>query len=69
MLYLPSGAFVPWSYYRRARHQADGTLNGKKLEVPIKRLLAGAPPERVMSLDALRNPASIEPFVRMARGE
>ncbi|GGP36953.1 acetoacetate--CoA ligase [Saccharothrix coeruleofusca] len=39
------------------------TLNGKKCEVPVKKILAGTPPERAVSLDALRNPASLRPFL------
>jgi acetoacetyl-CoA synthetase len=43
------------------------TLNGKKCEVPVKRILAGVDPDRAVSRDALANPASLEPFIRMAR--
>jgi acetoacetyl-CoA synthetase len=42
------------------------TLNGKKLEVPVKKILAGTPAERAVSRDALRNPASLEPFVQLS---
>ncbi|MGH9024466.1 MAG: acetoacetate--CoA ligase, partial [Acidimicrobiia bacterium] len=42
------------------------TLNGKKLEVPVKRLLAGIPPERAFNPDAMANPSSIEFFVELA---
>ena len=42
------------------------TLNGKKCEVPVKKILAGAPPERAVSLDALRNPDSLSPFLELA---
>jgi acetoacetyl-CoA synthetase len=41
------------------------TLNGKKLEVPIKRVLAGVPPERAVSRDALANPDALAEFLRM----
>ncbi|WP_263250436.1 acetoacetate--CoA ligase [Saccharopolyspora rosea] len=44
------------------------TLNGKKLEVPVKKILAGAPPERAVSRDALQNPAALEPFVQFRSG-
>ncbi|GAB2652917.1 acetoacetate--CoA ligase [Saccharopolyspora gloriosae] len=44
------------------------TLNGKKLEVPVKKILAGADPERAVSRDALRNPAALNPFVQLAKG-
>ena len=43
------------------------TLSGKKLEVPIKRLLLGEPVERVLNPDALANPGSVEWFVRFAQ--
>jgi acetoacetyl-CoA synthetase len=43
------------------------TLTGKKLEVPVKRILAGAKVSDVASSDALVDPASIEPFADFAR--
>ncbi|MEP7053147.1 MAG: acetoacetate--CoA ligase [Pseudomonadota bacterium] len=42
------------------------TLNGKKLEVPVKRLLLGAAPESVASRDTLSNPAALDQFARLA---
>lgn len=42
------------------------TLSGKKLEVPVKRILTGTPVERAVSPDALTDPASVEPFARLA---
>jgi acetoacetyl-CoA synthetase len=42
------------------------TLNGKKCEVPVKKILAGVPPERAVSRDALRNADSLAPFVALA---
>jgi acetoacetyl-CoA synthetase len=39
------------------------TLNGKKCEVPVKKILAGADPDTAISRDALRNPDSITPFL------
>ncbi|HLW59336.1 MAG TPA: acetoacetate--CoA ligase [bacterium] len=42
------------------------TLNGKKLEVPVKRILAGAPAEGVVSPDAMSNPQALRPFVELA---
>ncbi|HKR49182.1 MAG TPA: acetoacetate--CoA ligase [Pseudonocardiaceae bacterium] len=41
------------------------TLNGKKCEVPVKKILAGVDPARAVSSDALRNPASLAPFVAL----
>jgi acetoacetyl-CoA synthetase len=43
------------------------TLTGKKLELPVKRILAGVAPAEVVSPDALANPASIEPIIEYAR--
>ncbi|MBI3750117.1 MAG: acetoacetate--CoA ligase [Chloroflexi bacterium] len=42
------------------------TLSGKKLEVPVKRILLGAPPDATASRDALADPAALEPFERLA---
>ena len=42
------------------------TLNGKKLEVPIKKILLGASPERAANPDAMANPAILAYFVRLA---
>ncbi len=43
------------------------TLNGKKCEVPVKKILAGTPPDRAVSRDALRNPDSLQPFLDLVR--
>ena len=43
------------------------TLSGKKLEVPVKRILAGMPPDAAASKDALADPRSLEPFERLAK--
>ena len=42
------------------------TLTGKKLEVPIKKLLLGQPMEKVVTRDALANPASLDWYVQFA---
>jgi acetoacetyl-CoA synthetase len=42
------------------------TLNGKKLEVPVKRVLLGEAWERAVSADAMANPEAMEPFVALA---
>ncbi|GIW20962.1 MAG: acetoacetyl-CoA synthetase [Chloroflexota bacterium] len=44
------------------------TLSGKKLEVPVKRILQGADPETVASRDALAVPAALDAFVAYADG-
>jgi acetoacetyl-CoA synthetase len=43
------------------------TLSGKILEVPVKKILMGTPPEQAASRESLANPASLDPFVKMAR--
>jgi acetoacetyl-CoA synthetase len=42
------------------------TLNGKKCEVPVKRVLAGTPLDQAVSHGALKDPASMDPFVALA---
>ena len=42
------------------------TLNGKKLEVPVKKILSGTPPEKAASKDSLSNPESLDTFVELA---
>jgi acetoacetyl-CoA synthetase len=44
------------------------TLNGKKCEVPVKKILSGVAPERAVSRDALANPDALRPFVELAQG-
>ena len=43
------------------------TLNGKKLEVPVKRVLEGAAPTEVVSRDAVSNPHALDEFVTIGR--
>ncbi len=43
------------------------TLSGKVLEVPVKRILSGTPPERAASRDSLANPAALDWFAQFAR--
>ena len=44
------------------------TLTGKKLELPVKRILRGARAEDVASRDALADPGAIDAFVVYAEG-
>ena len=39
------------------------TLNGKKLEVPIKKLFMGVPLEKAISVDSMSNPQAMQYFV------
>jgi acetoacetyl-CoA synthetase len=48
-------------------HEIPRTLNGKKCEVPVKRILAGVDPDHAVSRDALQNPDSLATFIEMAR--
>ena len=41
------------------------TLNGKKLEVPVKKILSGTPPEEAASRESLSNPASLDRFAEL----
>ncbi|HEX2299600.1 MAG TPA: acetoacetate--CoA ligase, partial [Pseudonocardiaceae bacterium] len=44
------------------------TLNGKKCEVPVKKILSGADPAKVVSSGALRNSAALTPFLELRTG-
>jgi acetoacetyl-CoA synthetase len=50
----------------RAVPAVPRTLNGKKLEVPVKRILLGAPLEKAASRDTLSDPTSLDVFVALA---
>lgn len=43
------------------------TRTGKKLEVPVKRILGGARREDVLSLGAVDDPSALDPFVELGR--
>lgn len=47
----------------RAIPEVPTTLSGKKLEVPIKRILAGEPVENAVNIGTLKNPDSIAALV------
>jgi acetoacetyl-CoA synthetase len=38
------------------------TLSGKKLEVPVKRILLGQPVDEVASMDALADPTALDEY-------
>lgn len=42
------------------------TLTGKKMEVPVRKILMGLPVEKAASRDAMQNPDSIDYFVKFA---
>jgi acetoacetyl-CoA synthetase len=47
--------------------QVPRTLSGKVLEVPVKRILMGAPPHEAASVDSLADPRSLDYFVELAK--
>jgi acetoacetyl-CoA synthetase len=55
---------VPDEIYRI--EEVPRTLSGKALEVPVKRILTGTPPEQAASRDSLANPAALDYFVELA---
>ncbi|TMM55289.1 acetoacetate--CoA ligase [Sulfitobacter sabulilitoris] len=42
------------------------TLSGKKLEVPVKKLLLGGDPDRIVNRDSMANPDSFDTFIAYA---
>jgi acetoacetyl-CoA synthetase len=60
-----SARHVPDEVYEVA--EIPRTLTGKKMEVPVRKLLLGLPPDKVASADAMANPASLAFFVQLAR--
>jgi acetoacetyl-CoA synthetase len=44
------------------------TLSGKLLELPVKRILMGVPPEQAASRDALANPEALDYFAALVGG-
>jgi acetoacetyl-CoA synthetase len=49
----------------RAIPEVPRTLNNKKCEVPVKRILAGVPLEKAVSEGALANPRAMDPFLSL----
>jgi acetoacetyl-CoA synthetase len=45
------------------------TLTGKKMEVAVRRILAGAEPDRVASRDAMMDPKALDWYVAFARSD
>jgi acetoacetyl-CoA synthetase len=57
--YVPSAIFAVSDIPR--------TLTGKKMELPVRKLLLGLPLEKVASADAMANPQSLSFFMELAR--
>jgi acetoacetyl-CoA synthetase len=49
-----------------AIEEVPRTLSGKVLEVPVKKILTGTPPEQAASRDSLANPKALDWFVDLA---
>jgi acetoacetyl-CoA synthetase len=58
------------------RHVPDGiyqvkeipyTLTGKKMEIPVRKILLGSPPDQAANRSAMANPESLDFFVQFAR--
>jgi acetoacetyl-CoA synthetase len=60
-----SPRYVPDEIF--AVNEVPHTLNGKKLEVPVKRLFQGLPLSQAVSKEAVGNFAAMEPFVELAQ--
>ena len=43
------------------------TLTGKKMEVPVRKILFGVPPDEAANRNAMANPASLDAFAEYAR--
>ena len=59
-----SARHVPNEVY--AVDEIPRTLTGKKMEVPVRKLLLGMPRDKVASADSMANPGSLEFFVQLA---
>ena len=59
-----SARFIPNEIVEVA--EIPRTLSGKKLEVPVKKLLLGQDPAKVVNLDSMANPGSFDFFVAYA---
>ena len=57
-----SPRFVPDDIFQVA--EIPRTLTGKKMEVPVRKLLLGADAAKVASPDAMANPSSIDFFIQ-----
>ena len=43
------------------------TITGKKLEVPVRKILLGVPPEQAANTSAMADPSSLDAFIDYAR--
>jgi acetoacetyl-CoA synthetase len=50
----------------RAIPEVPRTLSGKALEIPVKKILMGTPPDAAASRESLANPQALEVFIELA---
>ncbi|WP_386630176.1 hypothetical protein [Sulfitobacter geojensis] len=60
-----SARFIPNEIVQIA--DVPRTLSGKKLEVPVKKLLLGGDPAKVVNRDSMANPDSFDFFIAYAQ--
>ena len=60
-----SARFVPNEMIEIA--EVPRTLSGKKLEVPVKKLLLGGDPDKIVNRDSMANPDSFDTFIPYAK--
>jgi acetoacetyl-CoA synthetase len=48
-------------------HDIPYTVSGKKTETPVKKVLMGQDPKKVINAGALRNPESLDFFVALSK--
>ncbi len=60
-----SPRYVPDEVY--AVPEIPHTLNGKKLEVPVKRIFQGIEPAKAVAREAMSNPDALKPFLELAK--
>ncbi|MEM0120563.1 MAG: acetoacetate--CoA ligase, partial [Thermoprotei archaeon] len=58
-----SPRFVPDEVYQIA--EIPRTLNGKKLEVPVKRIIMGLPLEKAVNMGSVANPDALKFFLEL----
>ena len=61
---IPPFRFPPSSTFG---DEIPRTLSGKKMELPVRKLLLGSPPGKVANPDSMANPATFDYFVKLQR--
>lgn len=54
---------------RGLRPEIPYTLTGKKMEVPVRKILMGASPDAVLNRNAMSNPQILDVFVAYAKNQ